>query len=83
MDIKVVRIFKLTGEGVLKAFVDLEIAGSILIKGIRIVNGSKGLFVAMPSEQGQDGKWYRRVSITDETLREQVNTTILEAYERN
>ena len=56
IDIKVMNIHRLTQEGHLKAFVDLGINDALLIKGIRVVEGKKGLFVSMPTEQGKN-RW--------------------------
>ena len=56
LEFKVERIYKLEGDGNTKAFVDLVINDGLLIKGLRIVNGQKGLFVSMPREQGKDSR---------------------------
>jgi len=29
-----------------------------IVKGLRVVEGSKGLFLSMPQEKAKDGKWY-------------------------
>ncbi len=68
-DIKVgvARLHRLDGNGSLKAFADVVIEDSFLIKGMRIVEGKKGLFVGLPGELGKNGKWYNSVEpITDE-----------------
>ena len=80
MDIKVIKIHRLTQEGNLKAFVDLGINDVLLIKGIRIVHGKKGLFVAMPTEQGKDEKWYERVRCLNQDIRSLISQKVLEAY---
>ena len=54
LDIKVQRIHRMNGEGALKAFVDICINDAILIKGIRLVDGKKGLFISMPSEKAKE-----------------------------
>ncbi len=48
--LSVKRINRMGGEGTLRAFCDLEIAGSFLVKGVRVVvvEGKNGLFVSMP-----------------------------------
>ena len=44
-----------TGEwGKLRAFFDLEVGG-FTIKGFKIVEGSNGLFVSMPSQKNEEG----------------------------
>ena len=80
IDIKVIKIHRLDQEGNLKAFVDLAINDALLIKGIRVVHGKKGLFVSMPVEQGKDEKWYERVRCLNEDIRDLVTQKVLEAY---
>lgn len=80
IDIKVIKIHRLTQEGNLKAFADLAVNDAILIKGVRVVHGKKGLFVAMPTEQGKDEKWYERVRCLNEDIRSLVTQKVLEAY---
>ena len=53
MEMEVVRLRRFDDdESKLKAFVDVAI-GEFIVKGLRIVQGQKGLFLAMPQEQGR------------------------------
>ena len=79
-EIEVSRIHKLEGESKLKAFVDLSLGG-VIIKGLRIVNGSSGLFVGMPRHQGKDGKWYNTVYPATKEIQKQISELVLAAYE--
>jgi stage V sporulation protein G len=78
--IEVNRIHKIEGDSKLKAFVDLSLGG-VIIKGLRIVNGSSGLFVGMPRHQGKDGKWYNTVYAVDKEIQKQISELVLAAYE--
>lgn len=78
--IEVVRLNRLTGDGTLKAFCDISLFNAIIVKGLRVVEGKKGLFVSMPREQGKDGKWYDTVSVMNNDIRGAVESTVLEAY---
>ena len=80
--IEVSRIYKLDGTGATKAFVDLSIEDSFVIKGIRIVEGAKGLFVTMPQEEGNDGKWYSTVVPLKREIKDEIEKIVLEAYGR-
>lgn len=80
IDIKVIKIHRLSQEGNLKAFVDIGINDVLLIKGLRIVHGKNGLFVSMPTEQGKDEKWYERVRCLNEDIRDLITQKVLEAY---
>ena len=80
MDIKVIKIHRLKKESRLKAFVDLGINDALEIKGIRVVQGKKNLFVAMPTEQGKNEKWYERVRCLNQDIRLMISHKVLEAY---
>ena len=79
--VQVSRIHKIEGDSKLKAFVDISLAG-IIVKGLRIVDGSKGLFVGMPRHQGKDGRWYNTVYPTTKEIQEELSNMILTAYEQ-
>jgi stage V sporulation protein G len=81
IDIKVIKIHRLTQEGNLKAFVDIGINDALLIKGIKVVHGKKGLFVSMPAELGKDEKWYETVRCLNQDTRSLVAQKVLEAYD--
>ncbi|MFH0918351.1 MAG: SpoVG family protein [Candidatus Omnitrophota bacterium] len=79
--ISVSRIYRLEGESKLKAFADISVAG-VVVKGLSIVDGSKGLFVSMPRHQGKDGKWRDTVYPATKELREQLSQLVLNAYQQ-
>ena len=81
IQIRVERIHRLDGEGALKGFADISIAGTFLIKGLRIVSGKEGLFVGMPRKQGKDGSWYNTVYLLNKALKEKLANIVLSAYE--
>ena len=78
--IRVSRIYRFDGDTKLKAFVDISLGG-IVVKGLRIVDGNKGLFVGMPRHQGKDGKWYDTVYPTTKEIKEELNSLVLAAYQ--
>jgi len=78
--IQVSRIYKVEGDSKLKAFVDVSLGG-IVVKGLRIVDGSNGLFVSMPRHQGKDGKWYNTVYPATKETQKQLSDLILAAYQ--
>lgn len=78
--IKISRIYKVSGDSTLKAFVDI-ILGGIIIKGLRIVNGKKGLFLGMPRHQGKDGKWYSTVYPATKEIQQELTDLVLGAYQ--
>ncbi len=80
-DLSVKRINRCDGEGTLKAFCDLQVAESFLIKGLMVIKGKNGLFVSMPREQGKDGNWYDTVFPVSKEVRQQVSEAVLGAYQ--
>ncbi len=81
MDMEVVRLRCFDeGESKLKAFVDVAV-GEFIVKGLRIMQGEKGLFVAMPQEKGKDGRWYDCFYPKSPQARQALSEVILVAYQ--
>ena len=84
LEIKVARIHKLETEHTsVKAFVDITINDCLLLKGIKVVYGSQGLYVNMPQEKARDGKWYDTIKFLDSETLENVRSTVLNTYCQN
>lgn len=77
--IEVARLYRVDNISSIKAFADVVI-GQVLVKGVRVVQGKNGLFAGMPKSQGKDGKWYDTVKILDDELKQELQDTLLEAY---
>lgn len=80
LDVKIIKIHRLAQDSRVKAFVDLSVNDALLIKGLRIVQGKKGLFVSMPTEQGKNERWYERVRCMNQNVRSLIVEKVLEAY---
>ena len=80
LDLKVVRLHRFDGESKTKAFVDVAI-GDFIVKGVRVVKGQKGLFLAMPQEKAKDGKWYNSFFPVTKEARDCLCEVVLAAYE--
>jgi stage V sporulation protein G len=83
LDFKVIRLHKLNGNGMTKAMCDVALCEEFVVKGFRVVQGKRGLFVSMPQDPGKDGKWYDRAYPLSTTIREELDKVILSAYENN
>jgi len=81
MQITDVRIRKVTKEGKMKAVVSITMDNEFVIHDIKVIEGEKGLFIAMPSRKAGDGE-YRDIAhpINSET-RDKIQKIILENYE--
>ncbi len=80
LNVKVIKIHRLQNDSRVKAFVDLGINDALLIKGVRIVKGKKGLFVSMPVTQGKNERWYERVRCLNQDVRSLIAKKVLDAY---
>ncbi len=80
VSLEVVRLRRFDGDSKLKAFVDIAI-GDFIIKGFRIVQGEKGLFLGLPQEKGKDGKWYDAFYPKTKEARQNLTDAVLAAYE--
>lgn len=83
LNFKVTRLYKFNGNGPTKAICDVAISDEFLVKGFRIVKGKNGLFVGVPQETGKDGKWHDNAFPLTAAVREELNKTVLAAYEGN
>ena len=81
MQITDIRIRKIAKEGKMKAIVSITLDGEFVVHDIKVIEGEKGLFIAMPSRRAGDGE-YRDIAhpINSET-REMIQNIILERYE--
>jgi stage V sporulation protein G len=82
---KIIRINKLqnSASGKTLAFFDTQTSDGIIIKGFRIVNGTKGLFISSPDEKGKDGKYYETVILPKEMKSDLEHTAIEEFNKSN
>lgn len=81
MNITDVRIRKVEKEGKMKAVVSITIDNEFAVHDIKIIEGEKGLFIAMPSRRNAEGE-YRDVAhpINSET-RQHIQSLIMQRYE--
>ena len=82
MRITDVRVRKMTQDSKMKAIVSITIDDEFVVHDIKVIEGEKGLFIAMPSKKASDGE-YRDIAhpINSET-RERIQNIILESYEK-
>ena len=81
MQITDVRVRKVTKEGKMKAVVSITIDDEFVVHDIKVIEGEKGLFIAMPSRKTTDGE-YRDIAhpINSET-RDRIQNLILGQYD--
>ncbi len=74
------RAVKSENEVKLKAYADVTFNGCFVVHGLKIIDGQKGMFVAMPSRKMPDGE-YKDIAhpITPE-LRKEITDTVIAKY---
>lgn len=82
MNITDVRVRKIEREGKLRAVVSMTIDDEFVIHDIKVIEGDKGLFIAMPSKMSGDGEYRDVAHPLNSNTREQIQKQILEAYKK-
>lgn len=81
MQITDVRIRKIEKEGKMKAVVSITIDEEFVVHDIKVIEGEKGLFIAMPSRKAVDGEYRDIAHPINSDTRERIQRVILEKYE--
>lgn len=83
MQVTDIRVRGVEKEGKMKAVVLITIDNEFVVHDIKVIQGDKGLFIAMPSRKAADGE-YRDIAhpINTET-RERLQRMILEKYQES
>ena len=82
MKITDVRVRKLAKEGKMRAIVSITIDDEFVVHDIKVIDGEKGLFIAMPSKRANDGEFRDVAHPISQTTRENMQAVIMEAYEK-
>jgi stage V sporulation protein G len=80
VEITEVRI-TLRDEAKLKAFVNVTFDNSFVIRGLKVINGTKGYFVSMPSRKRQNGTHQDIAHPINNEMRRMIEDKVLAAYE--
>ena len=81
MQITDVRVRKVAKEGKLKAVVSITMDDEFVVHDIKVIEGEKGLFIAMPSKKALDGEYRDIAHPINSGTRERIQSIILERYE--
>lgn len=80
MEITEVRI-TLKNEEKLKAFANITFNNEFVVRGLKIISGSQGYFVSMPSRRKRDGSFQDMAHPITNELRKQIEDRVLDAFE--
>ncbi len=81
MQITDVRVRKVAKEGKLKAVVSITFDDEFVIHDIKVIEGEKGLFIAMPSKKSADGEYRDIAHPISSATREKIQRTIFDKFE--
>jgi stage V sporulation protein G len=81
MEITEINI-NLRDEEKLRAFVNITFDDVFVVRGLKVIQGNKGLFVCMPSRKLADGSYKDIAHPINNEFRQQIETLILEKYEK-
>lgn len=80
MVITEVKVFPVN-EDRLKAYVSITIDNCFVIRDLKIIEGTSGLFVAMPSKKRKDGQFKDIAHPLNQETRDTIERMVFEAYE--
>ncbi len=80
MNITDVHVRKITQEGKMKAVVSITLDDVFVVHDIKVIEGEKGLFIAMPSKKTADGEYRDIAHPINSATRELIQNKILDAY---
>jgi stage V sporulation protein G len=85
MQITDVRIRKVEKESKMKAVVSITLDDEFVVHDIKVIEGEKGLFIAMPSRKASDGEYRDIAHPINSGTRDRIQALILNKYqdERN
>ena len=81
MNITDVRVRKVSKEGKMKAVVSITIDEEFVVHDIKVIEGEKGLFIAMPSRKATDGEYRDIAHPINSGTRDMIQKLILGKYQ--
>lgn len=81
MQITDVRVRKVNKDGKMKAVVSITLDDEFVVHDIKVIEGEKGLFIAMPSRKAGDGEYRDIAHPINSAMRDRVQQIILEHYQ--
>lgn len=81
MQITDIRVRVVSKESKMKAVVSVTFDDAFVVHDIKVIEGEKGLFIAMPSKKTPDGEYRDIAHPINSGTRERIQSIILEKYE--
>ena len=77
-----VKITPSKDDGNLLAFANVTLGGCFAVRGIRVMDSEKGVFVAMPDKKNAKGEYHDICFPTTAEMRQVLNTAVLTEYQK-
>ena len=81
MQITDVRVRRIEKEGKMKAIVSITLDNEFVVHDIKVIEGEKGLFIAMPSRKATDGEYRDIAHPINSDMRNMLESKVLAAYD--
>jgi len=82
LDITEVRVRKVNGDGKLKAFASITIDNAFVVHDLKVIEGKKGYFVAMPSRKTTNGDYKDTAHPIATDTREMIQSAVLSEFDK-
>ncbi len=82
MQITDVRLRMMDGETKMKAIASVTIEGEFVVHDVKVIEGEKGMFIAMPSRKTLDGEFKDIAHPINTETREMMQQIVLNEYEK-
>ncbi len=82
MNITDIRIRKLSKENKLKAVASITFDNDFVVHDVKIIEGDRGLFIAMPSRRSTNGEYKDVAHPINTEARERLQSLIIDEYNK-
>lgn len=83
MEITDVRVRHVNSDGKMKASVSITIDNEFVVHDIKVIEGDRGMFIAMPSRKSGDGEYRDIAHPLNSETRNRLQQIILDAYDKS
>ena len=80
MEVTDIRVRKISKDGKMKAVVSVTFDNDFVVHDIKVIEGEKGLFVAMPSKKASDGEYRDIAHPINSDARQRLQDIIIARY---
>ena len=77
-----VKIGSIRPEGSVRAYASVNLNDCFAIRNVKVMDSTKGLFIAMPSYKAGNGEYKDICFPVTKEFREQLNNAVIEAYKQ-